>query len=75
MNCLICKKNQDVKFHKDYLFEIEEDKKYFKDVKIYRCDECDFCFVSPMPSNKDLNYFYENIYRSDGRPPYLVSEN
>ena len=75
MNCLICKKNQDVKFHKDYLFEIKEDKKYFKDVKIYRCDECDFCFVSPMPSNKDLNYFYENIYRSDGRPPYLVSEN
>ncbi len=75
MNCLICKKSQNVKFHKDYLFEIEEDKKYFKDVKIYRCDECDFCFVSPMPSNKDLNYFYENIYRSDGRPPYLVSEN
>ena len=75
MNCLICKKNQDVKFHKDYLFEIKDDKKYFKDVKIYRCDECDFCFASPMPSNKDLDYFYENIYRSDGRPPYLVSEN
>ncbi len=75
MNCLICKKSQNVKFHKDYLFEIEEDKKYFKDVKIYRCNECDFCFVSPMPNNKDLDYFYENIYRSGGRPPYLVSEN
>ena len=33
---------------------------YFKDVKIYRCNECDFCFVSPMPNNKDLDYFYED---------------
>ena len=38
-------------------------------------DDCDFGFVHPMPNEKDLNYFYENIYRSDGRPPYLVSEN
>ena len=28
-----------------------------------------------MPSEDTLNYFYEKVYRSDGRPPYLVSEN
>tara|TARA_Y100000741_G_scaffold295949_1_gene236613 strand:+ start:45 stop:872 length:828 start_codon:yes stop_codon:yes gene_type:complete len=28
-----------------------------------------------MPSDENLNYFYEKVYRADGRPPYLVSEN
>ena len=28
-----------------------------------------------MPSNEKLNYFYEKIYRSNERPPFLVSEN
>lgn len=75
MHCLICEKKESVKFLDNYKFEIKEDKDYFKNVKIYRCDDCDFGFVHPMPNEKDLNYFYENIYRSDGRPPYLVSEN
>ena len=75
MRCLICNKSENVKFLDHYKLEIKEDKNYFKNAKIYRCDDCDFGFVHPMPSDKDLNYFYENIYRSDGRPPYLVSEN
>lgn len=75
MKCLICEKTNNVKFLSDYKLEIKEDTKYFKNAKIYRCEECDFAFVDPMPSPEDLNYFYEKVYRSNGRPPYLISEN
>ena len=75
MKCLICEKTNNVKFLSEYKLEIREDLKYFQDAQIYRCNECDFAFVDPMPSSEDLNYFYEKVYRSNGRPPYLVSEN
>ncbi len=75
MNCLICNKKEKVKFLDDYKLEIKDDKDYFKDAKIYRCSDCDFGFVHPMPSVETLDYFYKHVYRSDGRPPYLVSEN
>jgi SAM-dependent methyltransferase len=75
MNCLICNKNEAVKFLDDYKLEMKEDKDYFKNAKIYRCNDCDFAFVHPMPSNDTLDYFYKHVYRAGGRPPYLVSEN
>ena len=50
MHCLICEKKESVKFLDNYKFEIKEDKDYFKNVKIYRCDDCDFGFVHPMPN-------------------------
>ena len=75
MKCLICEKKETVNFHDKYKLEIFEDEKFFENTKIYRCEECDFGFVDPIPSENKLNYFYENIYRSHGRPPYLVSEN
>jgi len=75
MNCLICNKKESVKFQDDYKLEIKEDKDYFKNAKIYRCNDCNFAFVYPMPTNKTLDHFYKYVYRSDGRPPYLVSEN
>lgn len=75
MNCPICKSNEHTKFRCDYKFEVLEDKKYFGDLKIDRCDQCDFSYASPMPKNDDLNFFYENIYRLPMRPPYWVSEN
>jgi len=58
-----------------YKLEIFEDKNFFEDAKIYRCEKCDFAFVYPMPSDKKLDLFYKEVYRSNGRPPYLVSEN
>jgi hypothetical protein len=75
MKCLICNKKETVKFLDDYKLEMKEDKDYFKDAKIYRCNDCDFSFVHPMPTAKTLEYFYKYVYRSGGRPPYLVSEN
>lgn len=75
MNCLICNKKENVKFQDDYKLEIKEDKDYFKNAKIYKCNDCNFCFVNPMPANETLDHFYKYVYRSDGRPPYLVSEN
>ena len=73
MNCLICKSPKNINFVDNYKFEVIEDKKYLKDLKIFRCDDCEFSFVDPMPNEKDLNYFYENVYRSFDRPPYYLT--
>lgn len=75
MNCPICNLTNFVTFLDDYKLEIKEDADYFKFAKIYKCKECDFGFVHPMPSEEKLNFFYEKVYRSKGRPPYLVTEN
>ena len=75
MNCLICNKNDKVNFFDVYKLEVKEDYKYFKDIKIYRCTECDFSFADPVPSVNILDYFYENIYRSFNRPPYWLTGN
>lgn len=75
MKCLICDKTDSVKFLDDYRLEIKEDKDYFKNAKIYRCEECNFAFTHPMPPIEKLDHFYKYVYRANGRPPYLVSEN
>jgi len=75
MNCLICNKSENVKFLDNYKLEINEDRDYFENLKVYSCQNCDFSFVNPMPSEKTLNKFYETVYRSEGRPPYLVGQN
>ena len=62
MNCLICNKKEAVKFQDDYKLEIKEDKDYFKNAKIYRCNDCNFSFVYPMPTNKTLDHFYKYVY-------------
>ena len=75
MNCPICKTNIKSNYRCDYKFEIHEDKKYFGDLKINRCEECDFSYANPMPENKNLDFFYENVYRLPYRPPYWISED
>ena len=75
MKCFICKKSETVKFLDDYKLEIKEDIKFFHDLKIYNCSDCDFSFVNPIPSDNKLNYFYKHIYRAIGRPPYWMTKN
>ena len=75
IKCLICNKDKKVEFLEEYIVEIKEDKNYFEGAKIYRCDDCDFSFVNPMPSEKKLNDFYKNVYRSENRPPYWITED
>jgi len=75
MDCPICKTNIKSNYRCDYKFEIHEDKKYFGDLKIDRCEECNFSYANPMPKNENLDFFYENIYRLPYRPPYWISEN
>ena len=75
MECIICKKAETVKFLDNYKLEIKEDKKFFNNLKIYQCEDCDFSFVNPIPSEDKLNYFYKYIYRSLNRPPYWMTEN
>ena len=73
--CIICNKDHKVKFIDEYKLEVEEDKFFFQDAKIYQCEECNFSYVSPMPDNSDLNNFYENIYRQINRPPFWITDN
>jgi 2-polyprenyl-3-methyl-5-hydroxy-6-metoxy-1,4-benzoquinol methylase len=75
VQCLICQSNNKVKFLDNYKLEIKEDKKYFDGAKLYQCTDCEFSFVNPMPSEKNLNYFYKNVYRAANRPPYWVSKD
>ena len=75
MNCPICETSKSSNYRCDYKFEILEDKKYFGDLKIDRCEECNFSYANPMPKNENLDFFYENIYRLPYRPPYWISEN
>ena len=74
MKCLICE-NKNTILIGDYKLEIDTDEKYFKDCKIYKCSDCEFSFVDPMPSREKLDYFYKNVYRSLNRPPYWLTEN
>ena len=55
IKCLICNKDKKVEFLEEYIVEIKEDKNYFEGAKIYRCDDCDFSFVNPMPSDTVLD--------------------
>lgn len=75
IQCLICGSSQQVDFLDEYKLEIKGDKKYFYNSKIYRCDDCDFSFVYPIPEKDKLDYFYEYIYRSNERPPFFLEEN
>ena len=71
-NCPICSQ-ENLKFLTEYKLEIKEDYKYFKNLKILKCDDCDFSFADPMPKKTLLYDFYKNIYRSPNRPPYWFS--
>lgn len=73
MICQICNSADNVKFIDTYKLHIEYDKKYFKNLKIYRCSSCNFSFCHPMPDRKLIDNFYSNVYRSSGRPHEIVN--
>ena len=75
MHCPICKSEKVSGYLCDYKFEIYEDQKYFGNLKIDRCEKCDFSYANPMPDVKNLDFFYENVYRLPNRPPYWVTKN
>lgn len=74
MKCIICKNNNLV-FKDDYIFDVQDDKQFFGDIKIYFCSNCQVSFAHPMPDEKKLDFYYENIYRSPFRPPYLLNND
>ena len=65
MKCFICEKNDNLELNSEYKLEIESDKKFFKNPKIYRCNNCDFSFVHPLPNNQDLDFFYKEMGQQD----------
>ena len=75
IKCPICNDDKSVKYRCDYKYEIIEDKKYFDNLDIHKCNNCDFSFAYPMPKISDLDFFYENIYRQINRPPYWLTEH
>ena len=75
ISCPICDEEKKVSYRCEYKYEIFEDKQYFDHLDIYKCDDCDFSFAHPMPKSKNLDFFYENVYRQVNRPPYWVTES
>ena len=75
ISCPICDEEKKVSYRCEYKYEIFEDKQYFDHLDIYKCDNCDFSFAHPMPKSKNLDFFYENVYRQVNRPPYWVTES
>ena len=71
MKCLICNEKERLNFFDNYKLEVKTDQKYFDNLKIYNCKNCDFSFVHPMPDENKLNYFYKNVYRSLNRPHFM----
>ena len=75
IECLICKSAQSIKFIDDYKFEVNKDKDFFGEPKIYGCKNCNFYFVHPMPKESNIDNFYHNIYRAKGRPHFWGDKN
>ena len=65
--CILCKDDQ-VTFYDNYKLNVISDKEYFGKTKIYKCEKCEIGFCDPMPKQEKLNFFYNQIYRSTGRP-------
>ena len=61
IKCPICNDDKSVKYRCDYKYEIIEDKKYFDNLDIHKCNNCDFSFAYPMPKISDLDFFYRMI--------------
>ena len=41
INCLICDDKDSIVFVDNYIHQFEEDKKYFDDAKLYKCNACE----------------------------------
>ena len=73
MKCHIC--DLDSNFIDNYKLHIDYDKKFFNNLKIYNCSDCDFSFCYPMPSYDNLDFFYKQIYRSKSRPHQIFKHS
>ena len=63
-----------LKFIDKYKFNVEYDKKYFGNIDIFNCEQCQICFAQPMPDNKTLDDYYGFIYRAKNRPHDIDDE-
>ena len=72
MKCIICEGS--VNFLDNYKFNLNSDKYYFGELKIYHCSNCDFAFSNPQPERKKLDDYFKNIYRSGARH-HEISDN
>ena len=71
IKCPLCKSNS--KKIGNYLFNVDYDKKYFGEPNIFNCTSCNLSFVDTPPKKHLLDYYYKNIYRSEGRPHFRKS--
>ena len=69
--CEICKSNLFKKIK--YKNALKHD--LFSKREIHNCLNCGFGKIFPKVSDSDLNYYYENIYRSKNSPMYIDFDN
>ena len=63
IDCLLCKKS--TSYLDDYKFNVNSDKEFFGEIKLFYCNNCDLAFADPMPPHSKLNYFYKYIFYQD----------
>ena len=71
IKCPLCKSNS--KKIGKYLFNVDFDRNYFWKPNIFICTSCNLSFVDNPPKKHLLDYYYKNIYRSEGRPHFRQS--
>ena len=59
------------RFLDNYKVLRQESFKYFNDMKIFQCKDCELGFASPIPNKVLLSNFYKNVYRSSDSPHYV----
>ena len=62
IKCILCS-NEKVTFLDNYKFNVKSDIDYFGKIKIYRCNNCELGFCSPMPDENKLNEYYKYVYQ------------
>ena len=61
VKCLSCE--QSTKYLDNYKFNVNSDKEFFGEIKLYHCEECDLAFANPMPPLSKLDHFYKYVLK------------
>ncbi|MBN1431652.1 MAG: class I SAM-dependent methyltransferase [Methanomicrobiaceae archaeon] len=56
--CNLCNKETAFEYIQDY----PNQHRVFENLKLYRCGECGVVFALPYPTEKDLDYYYEEVW-------------
>ncbi len=69
-NCTCSLENKS-EFVTIYKHLTKEDEQHLGKMEIHRCLNCSLAFANPQPDISKLEYYYDKIYRKEGRPNFI----